>query len=84
MRKTNYIYEKATFTEQEKNILFLIAEALSSSQIAERLKVSKRTIDTHRANLMQKLNFKTLPELIRFAVYYSIKYSKNNKIDFQY
>lgn len=45
--------------------------------MADKLKVSKRTIDTHRANLMQKLNLKTLPEFIKFAIEYSRKYLKN-------
>jgi two-component system response regulator NreC len=55
-------------TPREEEILKLISEGLTSSEIAERLYVSKRTIDTHRTHLMQKLNLKSLPELIKYSI----------------
>ena len=55
-------------TPREEQILKLISEGLTSSEIAERLYVSKRTIDTHRTHLMQKLNLKSLPELIKYSI----------------
>ena len=55
-------------TPREQEILYLLSEAISSSEITVRLGVQKRTIDTHRTNLMQKLNITTLPKLIRYAV----------------
>ena len=55
-------------TPRETEILKLIGEGFTSVAIADKLDVSKRTIDTHRANLVQKLELKSLPELIRFAV----------------
>lgn len=76
-RKTNHLYKKHNFTEREKHIIYLISEALSSKEIADILKISKRTVDTHRANLMQKLNLKTLPELMKFTFNYSLKYLRN-------
>lgn len=82
LRKTNFIYRKANFTVREKHIIYLVADALSSLEIAEKLKVSKRTIDTHRANLMQKLNLKTLPEFMKFAINYSRKYLKDIELNF--
>ncbi|OGU29504.1 MAG: hypothetical protein A2057_14055 [Ignavibacteria bacterium GWA2_35_9] len=55
-------------TPREEQILRLISEGLTSSEIAERLLVSKRTIDTHRTHLIQKLNLKSLPDLIKYSI----------------
>jgi two-component system response regulator NreC len=55
-------------TPREEEILKLISEGLTSNEIADRLYVSKRTIDTHRTHLMQKLNLKSLPELIKYSI----------------
>lgn len=61
-------------SDREKDILILIGKALTSEEIASKLKLSKRTIDTHRIHLMQKLNLENLPKLIRYAVQYSSKF----------
>lgn len=58
-------------TTREKEVLVLIGEAMTSNEIAKKLNVSRRTIDTHRANLIQKLGLKSLPELIAYAVRFS-------------
>ncbi len=58
-------------TPREKQILNFIAEGLTSNEIAEKLYVSKRTVDTHRTHLMQKLNLKSFPELIKYAINFS-------------
>jgi len=60
-------------SERERDILILIGQALTSGEIATKLNLSKRTIDTHRIHLMQKLNIENLPKLIRYAVQYSNK-----------
>lgn len=59
-------------TEREIQILKLISDGLTSAEIAEKLFVSKRTIDSHRTNIMQKLNLKSLPELIKYAINYNL------------
>jgi two-component system response regulator NreC len=53
---------------REREILQLVAEGKSSKEIANQLNLSVYTVDTHRANLMQKLNLRGLPELILYAV----------------
>lgn len=58
---------------REIEILKFIGEGLTSSEIAEKTGISKRTIDTHRTHLMQKLNLKNLPELIRYAIQFSLR-----------
>lgn len=55
-------------TERELEILQLIAEGLSSKQIGEKLFISPRTVDTHRTNLMNKLDIHNIAGLIRFAL----------------
>ena len=57
-----------TLTNREREILQMVVEGLSSSQIADRLVISTRTVETHRANLMRKLNLNSQAELIRFAI----------------
>ena len=55
-------------TKREKEILNLIADGLTSQEIAESLYISPRTVETHRANLLQKLDIKNTAGLVRYAV----------------
>jgi len=57
----------ALLTEREREILVLIAEGLSNTQVGERLFISPRTVDTHRTNLMKKLEVHNIAGLIRYA-----------------
>lgn len=54
-------------TRREKEILTLLHEGNSGPQIAEKLFLSPYTIETHRKNLMQKLNAKTTQQLLKIA-----------------
>ncbi len=53
---------------REREILQLVAEGKSSKEIATLLNLSVYTVETHRAKLMQKLNLRSVPELILYAV----------------
>jgi DNA-binding NarL/FixJ family response regulator len=53
---------------REKEVLKLVAEGASNKQIADNLFISVRTVDHHRARIMEKLNLKNAAELIRYAV----------------
>ena len=55
-------------TPREREILQLVAEGNSSKEIGNLLHLSVYTVETHRARIMQKLNFKGIPELILYAV----------------
>jgi two-component system, NarL family, response regulator NreC len=55
-------------TDREREVLHLAAEGLSNPDIAGRLSISPRTVETHRANLMRKLGLKTQTDLIRYAL----------------
>ena len=55
-------------TDREREVLQLIAEGLSSKEIAAMLGVSLKTIDSHRSNLMDKLDIHKVSGLVRFAI----------------
>jgi two-component system response regulator NreC len=55
-------------TPREQEVLTLIAEGLTSRQIAERLVVSPKTVDRHRENIMAKLNLHSRVELVKYAI----------------
>jgi two-component system, NarL family, response regulator NreC len=55
-------------TVRERELLQLVAELRTTKDIAGLLGVSPHTVDTHRGNLMQKLNAHSIPELILYAV----------------
>jgi len=55
-------------TPREREILQLVAEGKSSKEAANLLNLSVYTVDTHRANIMEKLGLKGMPELILYAV----------------
>jgi DNA-binding NarL/FixJ family response regulator len=55
-------------TSRQREILQLIAEGHSSKQIAQILDASIKTIDAHRANIMERLGIHNLPGLVRYAI----------------
>lgn len=54
-------------TQREIDVLKLIAEEMTNLEIAEKLFISARTVDTHRRNLLQKLGVKNTAGLVRYA-----------------
>lgn len=64
-RITDAAYSALTSREQE--VMRLLAEGLSSKQIAERLFISPKTVDNHRANILNKLGLHSTMELVRYA-----------------
>jgi DNA-binding NarL/FixJ family response regulator len=58
----------SSLTERERQVLQLIAEGLSSKEIASKLGVSLKTVESHRANLMDKLDIHKVSGLVRFAI----------------
>jgi DNA-binding NarL/FixJ family response regulator len=55
-------------TEREREILKLVAEGYTNNQIAERLFISPKTVDTHRTHVMDKLNLHSRAELVKYAM----------------
>lgn len=57
---------------REREVLQFLAEGHSSQEIAERLFISKSTVDVHRRNIMNKLDLHSIAELTKFAVHQGI------------
>ncbi len=55
-------------TPREREVLQLVAEGKSNKEVANLLHLSVYTVETHRANIMEKLKLKSVPELILYAV----------------
>ncbi len=60
--------EDVPLTKREKEVLYFIADGLNNAQIAEKLFISARTVDTHRTNIMQKLDIHESAKLVRYAI----------------
>jgi DNA-binding NarL/FixJ family response regulator len=58
----------SSLTEREREILKLVAEGHTNNQIAERLIISPKTVDTHRTHVMDKLNLHSRAELVKYAM----------------
>jgi two-component system response regulator NreC len=65
-------------SNRELEILTLIAEGFTSNEIADKIIISKRTVDNHRSNIMNKLELTSLPELLKYA----IEFKYNNQFKF--
>lgn len=57
-----------TLTTREREVLQLLAAGSTSAEIAARLFISRRTVEFHRANIMQKLGVHNQPELTRYCI----------------
>jgi DNA-binding NarL/FixJ family response regulator len=57
-----------TLTTREREVLHLAAQGYSATEMATRLFLSPRTVETHRANLMRKLDLHTQTDMIRYAL----------------
>jgi len=55
-------------TEREREVLGLVAQGFTNQEIADRLVVSVKTVETHRAHIMSKLGLQTRAELVRYAL----------------
>ncbi len=59
---------KTLLSKKEKEVLRLLVEGMSSRQIADRLDLSVRTVDNHRANMMRRLQVHNAAELVKLAL----------------
>lgn len=57
-----------TLTIRERQVLPLVANGSTSTEIALKLGISPRTVEIHRANMLHKLGLRTPSELLRFAL----------------
>jgi len=66
--KTNKTAEKIQLTSREKEILKLYVEGFTNTEISDKLNLSIHTVKTHKNNIMQKYNFKSTVEMIKYAI----------------
>ena len=62
----------ATLTEREQEVTRLLAEGQSNKEVATALAISVRTVETHRASIMRKLEIKSIVELVHYAVRHNL------------
>lgn len=60
--------DNSILTPREKEILILVAEGNTNAEIAKRLYISEKTVQTHRSNILDKLNIHDRTELVRYAI----------------
>lgn len=68
VKQANILVSLEDLTKREIEILQMIAEELTNNEIAKKLFISPRTVDTHRRNLLQKLAVKNTAGLVKFAI----------------
>ncbi|ADB42398.1 response regulator [Spirosoma linguale] len=64
--------QKITISKRELDVLKLIAQEFSGTQIAEKLFISPTTVETHRKHLMQKLGVQTTIGLVKYAIKFNL------------
>ncbi len=60
--------KSSELSDREKEVLQLIAEGISTREIAKTLFISIKTVESHRKNIMTKLDLHTVPELTKYAI----------------
>lgn len=60
--------EDIPLTPREREILVLVAEGFTNAEIAKKLYISEKTVQTHRSNILDKLNIHDRTELVRYAI----------------
>jgi len=71
-RKSEPVHEQEKLTRREKEILGCVALGLISKEIADKLNISVKTVETHRANIIAKLNLHSTAELVKYAIHKGI------------
>ncbi len=62
----------AQLTERECEVVRLLADGMSSKEAATRLKISIRTVESHRINISRKLGFNSIAKLVHYAIRHGI------------
>lgn len=78
---TDYIKHRAnnkdksplqSLSKREREILQLVVEGKSNAEVSDILFISSKTVETYKSRIMQKLNIKDIPTLVRFAIKHGI------------
>ncbi|MDM8540107.1 response regulator transcription factor [Desulfococcaceae bacterium HSG9] len=76
-KKSSHEDDYSKLTNREREVFQMLAEGHSTKEISEILYISPSTVKTHRANIMDKLQFQNISQLIQFAIHIGI-------VDMQY
>ncbi|QJC50953.1 response regulator transcription factor [Paenibacillus albicereus] len=66
-RSGDYAGSFESLSDREREILAKVAQGYSNKEIAEQLFISVKTVESHKSNLMEKLDLRTRPDLVRYA-----------------
>jgi DNA-binding NarL/FixJ family response regulator len=61
-------HTETKLTERERHVMRLLAEGMTSKQAAIKLRISVRTVESHRINMSRKLNFNSVADMVRYAI----------------
>ena len=64
----NFAAEAAVLSPRERHIVQLLAEGNNNKEVARTLHLSVKTVETHRSNIMRKMEFRSLADLVRYAI----------------
>lgn len=67
-RKPRGMTQNNNLTEREEEVLRLVAWGYTNKEVANYLRISVRTVETHKVNLMEKLDFKSRTDIVRYAL----------------
>lgn len=67
-RKRPKNYQNNVFTSREKEILASLVQGMSAQKIADKLSITRRTVETHKANIFKKSKLHSTASLIRYAI----------------
>ena len=67
-KEKNSVAEKSILSDREIEVLKLITQEFTSNEIAEKLFISKKTVDNHRSNILEKTNSKSTIGLLKYAI----------------
>jgi DNA-binding NarL/FixJ family response regulator len=68
LNKTAKLDEIFSLSDREREVVQLLSDGKSNKEIASRLHISIKTVETHRAAIMRKLGLKSITELVRYAI----------------
>jgi DNA-binding NarL/FixJ family response regulator len=68
LAKTPAAVDTYALTGREREIVQFVAEGKSNKDIADHLQISVKTVEAHRSAIMRKLGFKSITELVRYAI----------------
>jgi len=60
--------DRLRLTNREQEVLILVGQGYPNTKIAELLRISEKTVHTHKAHIMDKLDIHSTPELVRYAL----------------